>query len=131
MLCQALRTAFDNAGHSDWLITVATSINPDKLAAGYDLVAMAPYVDWFNIMSYDIYGSWDSTAGANADLEYIQNTMHYIYNLGVARNKLVMGLAAYGRSTTLSSTSCITDGCSISGAGLTGCHGEAGENNHN
>lgn len=28
LLCQALRTAFDNAGHSDWLITVATSVSP-------------------------------------------------------------------------------------------------------
>ena len=91
------------------------------------MVAMAQHIDWFNIMSYDIHGSWDSTAGANADLEYIQNTMNYIYNLGVPRNKVVMGLAAYGRSMTLSSTSCITDGCSISGAGLTGCHGEAGK----
>ena len=27
LLCQALRTAFDNAGHGDWLITVATSVS--------------------------------------------------------------------------------------------------------
>jgi chitinase len=87
---------------------------------------MAPYVDWFNIMSYDIFGSWDTTAGANSDLPYIQNTMNYIYNLDISRDKLVLGLAAYGRSMTLSSTSCTTDGCSVSGAGLTGCHGEAG-----
>jgi chitinase len=126
LLCQALRTAFDNAGHNDWLITIATSINPDKLARGYDMVAMSPHIDWFNIMSYDIHGSWDSTAGANADMEYIQSTMNYIYNLGISRDKLVLGLAAYGRSMTLSSTSCTTDGCSVTGAGLTGCHGESG-----
>lgn len=126
LLCQALRSAFDAAGHTDWLITIATSINPDKLAQGYDMIAMAPHIDWFNIMSYDIHGSWDSTAGANTDLQYIRNTMDYIYNLGVSRDKLVLGLAAYGRSMTLSSTSCVTDGCSVSGAGLTGCHGEAG-----
>ena len=66
----------------------------------------------------------DATAGANADFQYIKNTMDYIYNLGVARDKLVLGLAAYGRSMTLSSTSCTTDGCSVSGAGLVGCHGE-------
>ena len=52
--------------------------------------------------------------------------MNYIYNLGVSRDKLVLGLAAYGRSMTLSSTSCITDGCLVSGAGLGGCHGEGG-----
>eukprot|EP00804_Cyclotella_cryptica_P000656 CCRYP_014683-RB/>CCRYP_014683-RB protein AED:0.01 eAED:0.01 QI:737/1/1/1/1/0.66/3/469/581 len=126
LLCQALRTAFDAAGHTDWLITIATSINPDKLAQGYDMAAMAPHIDWFNVMSYDIHGSWDTVAGANADMPYIQNTLSYIFGLGVPREKLVLGLAAYGRSMTLSSTSCTTDGCPISGAGLTGCHTEAG-----
>lgn len=126
LLCQALRTAFDAAGHTDWLITVATSINQDKLAQGYDMAAMAPHINWFNMMSYDIYGSWSLQAGANADLQYIKNTMNYIYGLGIARDKLVLGLAGYGRSMTLSSTSCITDGCPVSGAGLTGCHTEAG-----
>ena len=126
LLCQALRTAFDDSGHSDWLITIATSINPDKLAQGYDMLGMVPHIDWFNMMSYDIYGAWDSKAGANGDMEYIGNTFEYIFNLGVPREKLVFGMAAYGRSSTLSSTSCTTDGCPINGAGITGCPGEPG-----
>jgi len=126
LLCEALRSAFNAAGHSDWLITVATSINAEKLEQGYDLVAMASHVDWFNMMSYDIYGAWDTTAGANTDMSYISSTMDYIFALGVPREKLVLGLAAYGRSMRLSSTTCTTVGCSINGAGLGGCHGEAG-----
>lgn len=126
LLCEALRTAFNIAGHTDWLITIATSINADTLAQGYNLVSMAPHVDWFNIMSYDIHGAWDSTAGANADLQYITNTINYILSLDIPREKLVLGLAAYGRSSKLTDSFCITDGCPISGAGLTGCHGEQG-----
>ena len=127
LLCQALRDAFDNAGHPEWLITVATAINWDlRLEPGYDLVSMAPHVDWFNMMSYDIYGSWDSKAGANADMPYIENTMSEIFALGIPREKLVFGLPAYGRSTRLTTTSCYTAGCPVSGAGLGGCHGEAG-----
>jgi len=126
LLCQALRTAFDNAGHTDWLITIATSINADKLAQGYDMPGMVPHISWFNVMSYDIHGAWDTIAGANTDMEYIKNTMQYIFNLGVPREKLVLGMAAYGRSTRLSSTSCTTAGCPISGAGLTGCPTEPG-----
>jgi len=53
LLCEALRTAFDNAGHTEWLITVATSINANKLAQGYDMVAMAPHIDFFNMMAYE------------------------------------------------------------------------------
>lgn len=127
LLCQALRQAFDNAGHPQWLITIATAINwNDRLEPGYDLVGMEPYVDWFNIMSYDIYGSWDSVAGANADMPYIQDTMNNIFALGIPREKLVFGLAAYGRSTRLVNPSCHTAGCAVWGAGLSGCHGEAG-----
>ena len=126
LLCEALRQAFDNAGHTDWLITIATSINQEKIELGYDMVSMANHVDWFNMMSYDIYGSWDSTAGSHTDMRFIQSTMDYIYDLGIPRQQLVLGLAAYGRSSRLASTTCTTIGCSIWGAGLSGCHGEGG-----
>lgn len=85
-------------------------------------------------------------------MQYIKNTMHYIFGLGVPREKLVLGLAGYGRSMMLSDPNCITDGCPVqgqfivyicvhlgnwqqlialtlaiyTGAGLGGCHGEAG-----
>jgi len=126
LLCEALREAFDNAGHTDWLITIATSINEEKIELGYDMVSMANHVDWFNMMSYDIYGSWDSTAGSHTDMRFIQSTMDYIYDLGIPRQQLVLGLAAYGRSSRLASTTCTTIDCSIWGAGLSGCHGEGG-----
>lgn len=28
----------------------------------FDLGGMAPYVDWFNLMSYDIHGTWDGNS---------------------------------------------------------------------
>lgn len=28
----------------------------------YDLAGMATYVDWFNVMSYDIHGTWDGNS---------------------------------------------------------------------
>jgi chitinase len=52
LLCEAIRNAFKEAGHDDWLITVATSINPQTLQMGYDMVGMAPHIDWFNMMAY-------------------------------------------------------------------------------
>jgi chitinase len=104
----------------------ATTINPDNLEKGYDMLAMYPHIDFFNMMSYDIHGSWDKFAGSNSDMEYICNTFDYIFELGVPPEKLVLGLAAYGRSSALSNPKCTTDGCPIAGAGLYGCHGEGG-----
>lgn len=45
---------------------------------------------------------------------------------GLLGKKLVLGLAAYGWTKTLIDPSCITTGCTMSGPGLTGCHGKSG-----
>ena len=50
-----LHLAFDVAGKSDWLITIQASINTYDLAEGYDMMAIATHIDWFNMMSYDIH----------------------------------------------------------------------------
>ena len=124
LLCEAIRKAFDEAGHPEWLITVATAINPDKIKEGFNMAAMHPHIDWFNMMAYDIHGSWDSFAGANTDMQYISATIDYIItDLGVPRHKLVLGMASYGRSSKLIDTNCVNDdgsrvGCEISGAGM-------------
>ena len=126
LLCTALRVAFDGADRSDWLITVQTSFNTYELSEGFDMLSMAEHIDWFNLMSYNIHGDWDEFAGANTDMSYIIDTMTYIYGTGLAREKLVLGLAAFGRSTTLTDPTCITAGCPISGPGLTSCNGDSG-----
>ena len=127
LLCKALWEEFQSSGHPDWVISIATTINPNSLALGYDMVKMAPWVTFFNMMSYDIAGAWDSLAGSLTDMQYITNTMdHIIWELEVPRDKLVLGMAAYARSMRLTQKGCTTQGCPISGAGLTGCQGEPG-----
>ena len=123
LLCKALRDEFNRAGHTDWVISVASTINPESLALGFDVVNMATWIDFFNIMSYDIHGAWDEHAGALADVPYITHTIEYMLDLGVPPSKMVYGMAAYGRSTKLSSHTCTTNGCPIKGVGLTGCPG--------
>ncbi|KAL7523508.1 hypothetical protein ACHAWF_000548, partial [Thalassiosira exigua] len=76
--------------------------------------------------SYDIYGSWNDVAGSNTDMPYIVDTVNYVVGEGVPREKLVLGLATYGRSSALDSPTCVAAGCGISGTGLVGCHGEPG-----
>ena len=81
------------------------------------MVELSKHIDWFSLMSYDINGPWDSVAGANADMVYINNTVSYMLQHGVLPEKIVFGMAAYGRSTRLLDPSCTTDGCPIGGAG--------------
>ena len=44
---------------------------------------------------------------------------HYIFGLDIPREKLVLGLAGYGRSMMLSDPKCTYDGCPISGEFVT------------
>lgn len=121
-------TGSNNDDGGTGLITMAIPCNPDKLNEGYDLPSLAQHLDWFHLMSYDIYGAWDSIAGSNTDMPYIEMTVDYILNQGVDSSQLTLGFASYGRSMKLDNSggACTTMGCPISGPGMTGCSGEAG-----
>lgn len=121
LLVQALREAFG----SSYLLTMAIPASVDKLSQGYDLANIAPSVDWLHIMSYDVYGAWDENAGSNTDMVYIRETVDYLLS-HVPSDKLVLGMASYGRSVALQDSTCTTAGCPINGGAITGCSGELG-----
>lgn len=109
-------------------LTMAIPVNPDKLDTGYDMIELAKYVDWFHLMSYDIHGSWDDVSGSNTDMSYIIDTIEdNILAKGVGGEKLVFGMASYGRSMQLKDPeNCDTIDCPIDGPGMMGCSGEDG-----
>ncbi|KWT92719.1 glycoside hydrolase family 18 protein [Candidatus Magnetominusculus xianensis] len=91
------------------LITIAASANPSGIAA-LDYNSFIGYLDWVNVMTYDFHGAWDSKTGHNSALfnnaDYL-NSQYNIYsavenlrNAGVPKDKIVTGLAFYGRSVT-------------------------------
>jgi chitinase len=52
----------------------------------FDIVAIDPTIDWFNIMTYDIHGTWDSTdpsigaiAQAHTNLTEIQLSLELLW----------------------------------------------------
>jgi chitinase len=59
MLMQELR----NALPSPWLISMATPSDPRNWGQGFDIPALAPLVDFMNVMTYDFYGSWSTSTG--------------------------------------------------------------------
>lgn len=50
------------------LLTAAVSAGADTVRSGYDVPAVAAYVDFLNIMAYDFHGKWESKTGHNAPL---------------------------------------------------------------
>jgi chitinase len=59
-------------------------------------------LDWINLMTYDFAGPWDGKTGVNAPYRDIgmgiQGSVSAYLNFGVPKEKIVVGLATYGRS---------------------------------
>lgn len=51
-----------------WLISMATPSDPRSWGQGFDIPALAPLVDFMNVMTYDFTGSWAGYTGLNSPL---------------------------------------------------------------
>lgn len=98
------------------LLTAAVPVGPDNIKAGYDVPAVASYLDFINLMAYDFHGKWERETGHNAplyspssDSEWrkqlsVDNAAKMWVRLGAPKEKLIIGMPTYGRSFTLSNT---------------------------
>jgi chitinase len=93
----------------------------------FDIANLQEHVDWFNLMSYDIHGAWDITnkwtgphLNAHTNLTEIQSALDLIWRNNVHPDKVVLGLAFYSRSFTLTNPACSEPGCRISSGGNPG-----------
>jgi len=91
----------------------------------FDLKAV-DYVDYVNVMSYDLHGIWDSTNPignhiyAHTNLTEIKQALNLFWRNDVPANKLNLGLGFYGRSFQLSDPLCHTPGCGFKGGATPG-----------
>lgn len=100
----------------------------------FDIVGLQSHVDWFNLMSYDLHGSWDATnkftgpfINSHTNLTEIQDSVDLLWRNDIDPDKVVFGVAFYGRSFTLTNPSCSTPGCTFASGGNPGkCSNTAG-----
>lgn len=93
----------------------------------FDIVKISRSVDWFNMMSYDLHGTWDSTdkwigsiVQAHTNLTEIDLALQLLWRNNIDPAKVVLGLGFYGRTFTLAQPSCTSPGCPFSGGGNAG-----------
>ncbi|XP_065076861.1 probable chitinase 10 [Ochlerotatus camptorhynchus] len=137
LLLKELREAFEAESQeirqTRLLLTAAVPVGPDNVRGGYDVPAVASYLDFINLMAYDFHGKWERETGHNAPL-YAPSTdsewrkqlsVDYAASLwvklGAPKDKLVIGMPTYGRSFTLSNA----DRYKVNSPASTG--GKAGE----
>ncbi|KAM0313290.1 hypothetical protein ACHAPQ_012074 [Fusarium lateritium] len=98
----------------------------------FDIVALEKHVDFFNIMSYDLHGTWDKTnkwvgpyLNAHTNMTEIKDAMNLLWRNNINGNKVVLGTGFYGRAFTATSPNCLKPGCTYeSGAPRQPCSNE-------
>jgi len=95
------------------LLTAAVAVWRPKVEAGYEPGKISQYLDFINLMAYDYHGSWNKNTGHNSPLFARQGqtgdqlllnqeaSINAWIELGAEPEKLVLGLAMYGRTFTL------------------------------
>jgi len=105
--CTTLMQELRNALPSPWIISMAVTSDPSSWGAGLDIPALTPIVDYFNVMTYDYYGTWSGATGHVAPLLQspadpsqvgsVKNSMDLYANIyGVPLHKMNIGMPFYG-----------------------------------
>ncbi|KAI0818343.1 carbohydrate-binding module family 18 [Xylaria sp. FL0064] len=92
------------------------------------------WVDWTNLMSYDLHGTWDGPGDqignivmAHTNLTEIGSALSLFWRNGVDPAKINLGMGFYGRSFQLADPNCWKPGCPFKGGAEAGtCSGQSG-----
>ncbi|PVD37546.1 hypothetical protein C0Q70_00140 [Pomacea canaliculata] len=118
---QEIRQAFEEEGRSSGkgrlLLSAAVAAGKDNVDTAYDVPAVSKQVDFINLMTYDLHGSWETFTGHNSPLYArgdetgaqrnlnVDWAARYWVQKGAPKDKLNIGMGLYGRSFTLASAS--------------------------
>ncbi|ABM78063.1 Hypothetical protein P9303_13161 [Prochlorococcus marinus str. MIT 9303] len=87
----------------DFEISIATAGGQEKLA-NLNLPAIDAYVDFYNVMTYDFHGGWESVTGHQAAMTAdaagydVVTAIQQFRNAGIAPEKVVLGAPTYTRA---------------------------------
>ncbi|XP_041051196.1 acidic mammalian chitinase-like isoform X2 [Carcharodon carcharias] len=136
MLAQEMVAAFEaeakSSGKPRMLLSAAVSAAPGYVSFRYEVPQLGQTLDFFNVMTYDFFGPWNSVTGENSPLYPLPNnrgytnlyfnvnyTMNYWKDQGAPAEKLNVGFPTYGHTFRLSSSNTGV-GAPAAGAGTAG-----------
>ncbi|KAH7354207.1 hypothetical protein B0T11DRAFT_357537 [Plectosphaerella cucumerina] len=84
----------------------------------FDIKKIAESVDFFNVMTYDQHGTWDTPTSwlgnhlnSHTNLTEIKEAMDLLWRNNIKPDQVNLGLAYYSRTFTASNANCMTKGC--------------------
>ncbi|XP_050394203.2 chitotriosidase-1 [Patella vulgata] len=135
-LLQEMMRAFQEesltTGKPRLLLTAAVAAGKSYIDAGYDIPAISGNLDFINLMTYDLHGSWEDHTGHNSPMysrsgetgnsSYLNldwAARYWVAN-GAPKEKLNIGMALYGRTFTLLDSANQQLGAPVTGPGEAG-----------
>lgn len=91
------------------LLTIGVPINQNILDAGYNIPEIDRYLDWMNVIGYDLRGYWNGRTDVHSPLHHrtidgpdaaelnVEQGLQALLDRGASKRKLVLGVAFYGR----------------------------------
>nr|BAW98094.1 chitinase [Heterodontus japonicus] len=121
VLVQELMAAFEAEGKSSGrprlLLSAAVAGGKSTIDSGYEIPQLGQILDFFNVMTYDFFGSWSAVTGENSPLYPLPNSqdttnlyfnvdfaMKYWKDQGAPAEKLNVGFPTYGHTFRLASS---------------------------
>lgn len=100
----------------------------------FDIQRLERSVNWFNIISYDIHGSWDIDnrftgpfLNSHTNLTEIQMALDLLWRNDINPDKVVLGMSFYSRSFVLADAGYSEPQCLVVSGGIAGeCSGTTG-----
>jgi len=122
-LLQEIRARFtqENTGYS---LTASVAAGRKVIVKAYEIEKIKDYVDWVNLMAYDLHGSWENVTGHTTAMADVVPTVPDSLNAwlegGMPPSQIALGIATYGRSFTLANAKNAELGAPANGPGLAG-----------
>ncbi|XP_015419016.1 PREDICTED: oviduct-specific glycoprotein, partial [Myotis davidii] len=87
------------------LLSAAVSGDPQIIQMAYDVPHLGRLLDFINVLTFDVHGSWEEFTGHNSPLfsqqgdpRSVAYAMDYWRKLGAPSEKLLVGFPTYGRT---------------------------------
>ena len=94
----------------------------------YEIKKIKNILDWVNLLTYDMHGSWEKVTGHSSamasDIPTVPDCVGAWLEGGMPPHQIALGIATYGRSFTLASANNARLGAPSDGPGLAGRYTE-------
>jgi len=113
-----------------FMLTVSVGAGPKVIAKAYEISQISQYVNWVTIMTYDLHGSFENTTGCSTAMKgkspTVPESVEVFLKGGMPADKILLGIAAYGRSFQLANAQNNGLNETANGPGLPGKYTMAG-----